>query len=268
MKTQSWVTIVMIFLALIVGFALGNSQTRIETVTVTEKETLTHTTTIEVTSTTTIYTITPREEAAYKLPTSEYKISYSPIVDSGTAYLKVRVEGEASSLKLMLSDPEGNTNTAHISKDELLDGAEVEELRMADYGKTPKAGTYMLIIKRAYTGDIVYQEELTFNGADVSVENVEFQTKSYEYLDKGAITEISLIISNDGDLPAIINKIAIIIDGDMYEIPFYEGVLPKENKEIIRSAYISLRKGTYLVTIKLYSREVELASYDTRVVIG
>ena len=183
-------------------------------------------------------------------------------------YLKVRVEGEASSLKLMLSNPEGDTSTAYISKDELLDGAEVEKLRMADYRETPKAGTYTLIIKKGLAGDTVYQEELTFNGADVNIEKIKFQTESYEFLGKGVITKISLTISNDGDLPAIFDKMVVIIDGDTSEFLFYEELLPKESREVTEPAYISLKEGTYSVTVKLYSNEVELASYDTQVVIG
>lgn len=200
--------------------------------------------------------------------TSEYKVECSPITEFGTAYLKVKVEGKAKDLKVMLSDPEGSTiDFTLISKDDLIDGIEAVKVAMSRCGETPKPGTYTLIIKQYFPEKVLYKEELTFSGAKVSVLDVEFETTFFEYANTYNISSLKLLITNNGDLPAIIDKIVIVIDDKESEIPFFfEDIPPKENKVIIEKPFLSfLDSGTYPVTIKLYSGQIELTSYETQI---
>ena len=66
---------------------------------------------------------------------------------------------------------------------------------------------------------------------------------------------MKLTISNDGDLPAIIDKIVIKAGGKEEELPILKGISPGEEKTISKTLWISgLEKGKHPVTVELYSK--------------
>jgi len=213
------------------------------------------------------------ESTPTEISTSKYKIECSAFAEDRIAYLKIRVEGEAKNLKVILGDPEGYTTDAeNITRDDLLDGIETVKVAMSSatsiYWDIPKAGTYTLVIKESSSGEIVYSTKLTFSGAKIRIINREFTYGYYESSFYYDLMELKLQITNEGDLPAFFDEIVIVIGDKEYNFLHYEGISPKESKEIIEKTHISnLESGTHPVTIKLYSKKTELASYETQLTL-
>jgi len=221
---------------------------------------------------------TPAKPELTPIDTSGYKIWYTPIAENETACLKVRVEGEpVERLKVMLSDSEGNTiDFTYVLKDDLIDGIETVYVGMSR-GGTPKSGTYILVIKGESSGKIICKETLTFSGVHLSLTDVQlgtfisgtFETTMFQ-VEKGKyrIDAVKLLITNDGDLPAVINRAMMVIGDQASESSFIarQGISPKTSKEIIMGGFlIWIGHGTYPLTIKLYSGDTEIVRYETRI---
>ncbi|PNV77622.1 MAG: hypothetical protein C0200_05190 [Thermoproteota archaeon] len=204
-------------------------------------------------------------------PSMGYIVSCSPVAEEEKAYLKVRIEGEAADLKILLSDPDGTTaDEIYVSKEKLLDGVETVKLSMAGYAMTPKAGTYTLLIVKFREGKLVYKKELTFSGANIRIDDVKIKTEYNPYTGY-RVEEVNLRVSNSGDIPAVINKAVVMVD-HVERISFIpRAIPPKESRmmEILGQAYIiGLERGVHHVTIKLSSGEIELAGYETNIELG
>ena len=196
--------------------------------------------------------------------TTAINIEHSAIVEHGQAYLKVTIRGFWPELELVLSDAEGNTiDKAYIFPEDLYgDRIESKKLRMAEYGKTPKAGTYTLTIF-----PLMDIHKITFKGAKLNITNAKFNIKYSA--GKGKVTKVILKVNNDGDLPAIIDKISIRIDDKVEIIPIlFESICQKEEKELELQplTFYNLREGNHSCEIQIYSDEDLLASYWSEVV--
>ena len=189
--------------------------------------------------------------------------------------MKVRVEGRPQYLNLILTDPDGiEISRAWITEDDLLDGIETVKLKMANYGETPKGGIYTLIIKKSY-GDVLFTKKLSFNGANVSINEVRFEYQYWERFKdcKYTIEKIKLNISNNGDLPAIVDRALVTIDGDVVKVSFYprKALLPNSTNKVEEPFRIAppfcLKLGTYKVVVGLYSEKKLLTSYETEITL-
>lgn len=203
-------------------------------------------------------------------PKEEYKIEdYSVIVENGIPYLKVKLKGKApiSYLKVMLSDPEGATvDKKYVSKEDLFDGVETIKLRMTgfSFGQSPKAGAYTISVVDVLDKQLC-TKTVRFNGGQIEIKEVEFEVKSYEgFFSEKFITGVSIVVVNKGDLPVVVNKAVIEVDGQEKEIPLLqEWIPPNKSKKIIEPIYISdLGGGTHSARVTLYSDDVEVATYE------
>lgn len=207
-------------------------------------------------------------KAKYSVITTEY----------GIPKLKVTVNSNFHlDLKVILSDPDRNTiDTAYIRDEDLLDGIESVELRMAKYGELPKPGTYKFFVRpygvppNNLPGFYFSTEgEVTLTAANVNIEKAEFKTAYHRSSGYSSIDRVILTVTNDGDLPVTFDKLIIRADGIEEEedltlsgYPLYR-VSRGESEEINRSVSISgLKEETCNVTVELYSLEDKVADYS------
>jgi len=206
---------------------------------------------------------------------AERKIEFQPIVEATRVYLRVNVTWMPETLKLELFDPNGSRiDVKYVSKDDLGDGNETVKLNIWEIGEDSKPGTYSLLVKDP-KGKIVYNSTITFEkGAKLRIEDVLIEDITYVggVVNRYYISKMRLFLSNNGDLPAFIDKAVLLVDGKKTEKDLFLGIPPIEVKEIkLYSTKLSsgLESGKYTLTIKLYSHEgCELASYKTELMLS
>ena len=224
-------------------------------------------------STTTITMDSDKTVTANFKSASTVSVDYEVITRYGRGYLSVRVEGPQESYNIILFDPEGErVGYGYISTDDMLTGHETVEVSMTDIGVTnPMPGQYWLIIEESgfLTDKRVFEAKSVFEGPDISITDVEFETNYYEYFGDGDINGAVLEVYNGGDLPVFPDEIRYMVAGEQEDSTVYE-LLPHGETTVIEDwIYISgLEKGTYSVTVEIYSEGVKLDSYETQVQIG
>ena len=208
--------------------------------------------------------------------TSSYSVEYSAVAKGHYGMLNVKLSGPAEDLAIMLTNPEGETDIEYISKKEMIDNFQSVEVRMCESG-SPPAGTYRLNIKTITPEKVVYKENLKFGGANVEIEDAEFetQTSTAAYGTRPAmygITYIKITVRNDGDLPIIFDEASIIAEGiELFGGPIRvsQGVSPGESNVIILSPSgwrdRCLTGGIHPVTLELYSDKSKVASFVKQV---
>lgn len=201
---------------------------------------------------------------------STVTVDYEVITRYSSAYLSVRVEGPQKSYDVLLFDPEGErVGYGFISSDDMLTGHETVEVSMTDIGVTnPAPGEYWLIVREWLPEKEVFEARPVFEGPDVSITDVEFETYYSEYWG-GDINGAVLQVYNGGDLPVFPDEIRYKVAGEQEDSTVYESLPHGETTEIDDWIYISgLTKGTHSVTVEIYSEGVKLDSYETQVEIG
>lgn len=200
-------------------------------------------------------------------------VDYEVIILFGSAYLSVRVEGPQENYSIILFNPEGErVGYGFISSDDMITGHETEEVSMTDTGVTnPIPGEYWLIVEEMGfpTDERVFEAKPVFEGPDVSITDVQFETDYSDYFGEGDINGVVVQVYNGGDLPVFPDEIKYMVAGEQEDSTIYESLPPGETTVIDDWVYISgLEKGTYPVTVEIYSEGVKLASYETQVRIG
>jgi len=201
---------------------------------------------------------------------STVSVDYEVIILYGSAYLSVRVEGPQKSYDIILFDPEGErVGYGFISSDDMITGHETEEVSMTDLGVTnPIPGEYWLIVEEFLTDKKVFEAKPVFQGPDVSITNVQFETDYYEYFG-GDINKVIAQVHNGGDLPIFPDEIKLLVAGEQEDSTIYESLPHGETTVIEDWVFISgLEKGTYPIMVEIYSEGVKLDSYETQVKIG
>jgi len=200
-------------------------------------------------------------------PRPTVDVDYEVIALYGTGYLSVRVEGPQKSYEVLLFDPEGESvGWGFISSDNMLTGHETVEVSMTGTGVTnPISGEYWLIVKESWTDKTVFEAKPVFAGPDISITSVEFETSYYDYIG-GYIDEVIAQVHNGGDLPIQADEMTILVAGEQEDSIIYE-LLPHGETTVIEDWVVisGLGKGTYPVTVEIYSEGVKLASYATQV---
>jgi len=214
---------------------------------------------------------TPNSTPPSSPPAEQYVVSHSISFSESRPQLQVSVQGPSKSLDLILSDPDKNTiETAHISKDDLLDGAEAVNINMCMYGETPKVGTYTIIVKDSLGDEIYYQDTMTFSGPDLSITGcfvTEFLRIGNEYI----IDHMHILVVNDGDLPAYVDDAAVYIDGEEMTSQrdglVYSGkVNPGESETFRFNPCCRMSGGAHMLKVELFDPQgQQLASYNTQV---
>jgi len=189
-------------------------------------------------------------------------------------YLKTTVQGEARGIILVLSDPSKKTiDITQISELAMADGSESVRLCMRPdiYSFSASSGTYTLVIMDESSRNVVYKEELTFRGANVSIVDVVpvvSKSKIGPYCMKADIT-----VKNDGDFPAHTAWMSAFIDGAegrtfIKEIPAGQTkTFTKEGFMFVKPSYAPfLSPGTYSARFELragFAGETVVATYTT-----
>jgi len=202
---------------------------------------------------------------------STVSVDYEVIILYGSAYLSVRVEGPQKSYDIILFDPEGESvGYGFISSDDMTTGHKTVEVPMTGSGVTnPISGEYWLIVEEWLTDKRVFAAKPIFEGPDVSITDVQFETDYYDYFGEGDINEVVVQVYNGGDLPVFPDEIKYMVAGGQEESTIYESLPHGETTVIEDWVYISgLEKGTYPVTVEIYAEGVKLDSYETQVEIG
>ena len=227
---------------------------------------------------------TPNSAPPPSPPAGQYVVSYSISFSESRPQLQVSVQGPSKSLDLILSDPDKNTiETAHISKDDLLDGAEAVNINMCIYGETPKVGTYTIVVKDSLSDEIYYQDTITFSGPDLSITScfgIEFLGTAVTGVNKYWLYRMNVLVVNDGDLPAYIHNADVYIDGEEL-VPEWdhkqgflmnsERVNPGESKKVMflpsePGPGGTISGGTHMLKVELFDPQgQQLASYNTQV---
>ena len=180
--------------------------------------------------------------------TWKYNATCAVATDDNQAVLKVTVQCVSlesflapQSLKVILSNPEGNTvGKEYISVDDLEDGKETVYVDMAD--GQPKPGPYLLILKTRQDDRILNRTTVTFTGAQLSIEKV---TGTYSKYSDGTcdIKKLRITVRNEGDLPAIISKGMVRVGDEEDDFYVRESVMPGEERTINATAQLPYLKG-------------------------
>lgn len=209
---------------------------------------------------------------------SDYTVEYSIGGGYGYPRLLVNVSGPADDLAIILTDPEENTHIAYISKEEMIDNFEGVRVSMCKGGNPPE-GTYKLVVKTVTPEKVVYKTEVKFTPADVHITDAEIKLKwiGDHWLIKSGyyISDYSIYVKNDGELPLVPDKILINIDGEEIEIwgsPVRVLLLYGKSSKIEgidqRSRYyLGPELRTDLSIIELYSEENKVASFETEIIV-
>lgn len=204
-------------------------------------------------------------------PEPTVSVDYEVTILYGSARLSVRVEGPQKNYEVLLFDPEGESvGYGFISSDDMVPGHETVEVSMTDTGVTnPIPGEYWLIVEESWTDKKVFEAKPAFEGPDISITNVQFETTYYDFLGEGDIDEIIAQVHNGGDLPVFPDEIKLLVAGEQEDSTIYESLPHGETTIIEDWVFISgLEKGTHPVTVEIYSEGVKLNSYETQVEIG
>lgn len=200
----------------------------------------------------------------------ELKSPFEVIDDGGVAKLKFSCYSPVS-IDLFLSDPNLNQiGWDYISDTAMEDGSEASLLRLADYGETPIAGTYSLVVNSSFPVRTLYTKKFTFSGADLKVISCTPSWTYWFYLGYYSLDGLSIEVRNDGDLPTYISRVDVTIAGKEDEGIFLiseSGVLPNQSKTLEDTFYISeIPSGTHTMslTLKDYGGNI-LATYSTTV---
>jgi hypothetical protein len=197
-------------------------------------------------------------------------VDYEVTTSGRWAYLSVRVEGPQEHYNVLLFDPEGESvGNRIISSDDMITGHETVEVSMTGYEvNNPIPGQYWLIVEELWTDKRVFEAKPVFEGPDVSITDVQFETDYYDYWG-GDINGAVLQVYNGGDLPVFPDEIRYMVVGEQEDSTIYESLPHGETTVIENWVYISgLEKGTHSVMVEIYSEGVKLASYAAQVVIG
>lgn len=201
---------------------------------------------------------------------STVSVDYEVVLLYETPYLSVTVAGPQKAYYILLFDPEGESiDEGYISSDDMITGHKTEHVLMTRFGvKNPIPGQYWLIVKESWTDEKVFEAKPVFEGPDVSITDVQFETDYYDYWG-GDINGAVLQVYNGGDLPVFPDEIKYMVAGEQEDSTIYESLPHGETTVIEDWVYISgLEKGTYPATVEIYSEGVKLASYETQVEIG
>lgn len=205
---------------------------------------------------------------------NDVAVEHEVITKFGSVYLRVHVTGPEKAYSIQLTGPDKQTvGESYISKDDMADGTEATDVSMTELlaeRKTPKSGQYTLLVREFFSNEKVFEATPTYEGPDVDIDSVGFETSYYDIFDSGDIDKVTLTLSNTGDLPILIDRLIVVINEEESEEPLFDESLPTGKKtEVDVTTFITdLDKGVHPVTLEVYSGDSKLSSYDTEVEIG
>ena len=223
---------------------------------------------------------------------SGYRAEHRPLIENGQPFLEVRVTGKAAKLAVMLTDPQGKTETQVIEENEMITNAKTVRLAMQ---QKPEAGTYTLLVKSFQPERVVYKATPKFTRGKLTILDASFTGwkpggwgASNDWL---APTGVTFVVENKGSLPVCFGRMCIVM-GDQTCDSWCVVERISEGKEIVvganpyftrdrnvvqsemgRGGLVSIggafRPGVYQATVKLYiaGEQEEVLTFQKQVSI-
>lgn len=137
-------------------------------------------------------------------PKPKFELLSWEVVTNGALSIEF-VYSTDKTVEAVLIDPTGReVGYAWLSAE-----ASRSSIRMAPYGSTPIPGTYRMVVK--YLGERIAEKQFSFVGARILIGKVSLD---WEYNWTGyCLKRVNIEIVNDGDLPAYVLSIRVMIDG-------------------------------------------------------
>jgi hypothetical protein len=146
---------------------------------------------------------------------SGYDVEYNLVSDGTFPNLAVRVKGKAAKLAVILTSPNGESDTNIIESERMITNNATVKFHLTD----SKPGRYVLSVKTFYPEAVVVKKNIDFSLRGLKVESVDFVTKPVTRMGDGqwigSFDLIGLVIKvrKDGNLPVPITGAAVQIDG-------------------------------------------------------
>lgn len=95
------------------------------------------------------------------------------------------------------------------------EGATYVRLDMATLGTTPAGGSYR-VVATDHFGEQVFAKSFSFAGAEIRIENVLTNWSYDEFFGWYVLENVCLEVTNSGDLPAYIDTVECLLEGEMF----------------------------------------------------
>ncbi|MFW6064013.1 MAG: hypothetical protein ACOC8Y_00390 [Candidatus Natronoplasma sp.] len=205
--------------------------------------------------------------------TPKIRVTYQVVED---AQLSVNVEGVEEGNQLCLYDPgDKRVGSVNISSDDMTKRfigvvQTTVELSIADEGN-PEPGSYRMVIRDPSIDEDIYEDEITFEGPDIEIIDVELDTEYDKDLEEWEIISITIDLENEGDLSVFLDSMDLTIGEDESENIEFEQkfeLIPDENTQVEENISIVKEEGDHSLNLGIYSYGEEIGTYDTEVTIG
>jgi len=216
-----------------------------------------------------------------------YRAEYRPLIENGQPFLEVKVTGKATKLAVMLTDPNGKTETQIIEENEMITNEKVVRLPME---RKPAPGTYALAMKTFQPERVVYRASPKYSRGKLTILDAAFKWKPWTGGGHQQPEAITLTVENQGSLPVCFDRVLATIDdqkcepwcvvegmnGKIETIRVGGAFFVRDNKvreaEMGRGGLVLLGgflPGTYPATIKLYvaGDEEQFLTFQKEVVV-
>lgn len=194
-------------------------------------------------------------------------VEYEVVVRDYISFLKVNVTGDHLAYEIFLYNPVGGNYSDLIEKEDIRMGNASIYMEMTKHTvKSPPKGNYTLIIKEQYHEDEHYRENITFEGSNVSIIDLQTHGDYYNVLEFGHINQLDIKFNNTGDLPLYLDEFRIHIGEENKTGNVSNFVLPGQESTINVSLYFdNIPAGTHDVLIEVFSEGVLIDSYEREI---
>ena len=142
---------------------------------------------------------------------SSYTVDYNVVSEEASdARLKATVKGPAAKLAVILTDPQGESNTQIIGKEFMISNSQTVELPM----QNPRAGTYILTVKTVEPEKVVWKKNIPLSLGTLAVVDVKFDlSPNLGPFEGYSINGIKVVLKKDGQLPVKFTDVSAALDG-------------------------------------------------------
>jgi len=200
------------------------------------------------------------------------RVTYNVVED---AHLEVNIEGVDEGNEIDLYCPENNlVGSSPITSDDITDRfigvvQATVEVRMTDEGN-PSPGDYRMVVNDPSIDEDIYEDEITFEGPDIEITDVELDTEYDEDSETWEIISVNIDVENEGDLSIFLNSMDLTIGEHSENIQFEQKLelMPDENVQVEENISVMKEEGDHSLNLQLYSFGEEIGTYEAEVTIG
>ena len=165
---------------------------------------------------------------------SPYSVDHKVVSPNGFyAEIETTIKGPAAKLAVVLTDPAGKSDHVIVEKDQMMSNTHTLNLPMIE----PQAGTYVLAVKTVDPEKIVWQKQVTFSAAQLSVKDVTFgfepcKTWGGNFCGYG-LGDVQIALEKSGNLPVKVSDPSFTLDGNTFH-GFIDGGMIVESGATLR----------------------------------